>query len=325
LIAVIRIFFEFLWFTASSPLFTDIIFPSCNTAGKIIEIKYENQVFSSQPYMGCIILVEKTGMQLTDTHCHLDFERFNPDRDQVVQRALKAGVQRILVPGIDLHSSMAAVGLTAQVSQIYAAVGVHPNSGTTWTRTTLAELTELFQNNKVVAVGEIGLDYYRDATPQHLQRKIFREQLEMAAEQNLPVVIHNRQASQDLIPILQEWQEDLLDSGSSLADRPGVLHSFSDDYKTAEQVLELGFYLGFTGPVTFRKAVELQDIARRVPFEKLLIETDAPYLTPHPFRGKRNEPAHVQFVAEKIAELRGLLPDEVGKISTANAKKLFNW
>ena len=125
--------------------------------------------------------------------------------------------------------------------------------------------------------------------------------------------------------MLLEWQEDLAASGSSLADAPGVLHSFSDDFETAERVLEIGFYLGFTGPVTFRKAIELQDIARRVPLEKLLIETDAPYLTPHPFRGKRNEPAHVYYVAEKIAELRGLSTEEIGKISTQNAKIIFNW
>ena len=264
-------------------------------------------------------------MQLTDTHCHLDFERFDSDRDQVIQRALKAGVERILIPGIDLHSSMAAVGLTNQHSHIFAAVGVHPNSGTSWTRTSLAELTDLSQYNKVVAIGEIGLDYYRDHTPQPLQRKVFREQLAMAADLNLPVVIHNREATRDLLPMLLEWQEDLADSGSSLADAPGVLHSFSDDFETAERVLEIGFYLGFTGPVTFRKAIELQEIARRVPLEKLLIETDAPFLSPHPFRGKRNEPAHVSYVAEKIAELRGLSPEEIGKISTQNAKKIFNW
>ncbi|MEN8241838.1 MAG: TatD family hydrolase, partial [Chloroflexota bacterium] len=150
-------------------------------------------------------------MQLTDTHCHLDFNRFDPDRDQVVGRALKAGVQRILVPGIDLHSSMAAVGLTAKYKEVFAAVGVHPNSGKSWTRTTLAELADLSQKNKVVAVGEIGLDYYRDHTPQHLQRKVFREQLGLAAEYQLPVVIHNRQATKDLLPILLEWQEDLAD------------------------------------------------------------------------------------------------------------------
>jgi TatD DNase family protein len=264
-------------------------------------------------------------MQLTDTHCHLDFDRFDQDRDQVIQRAIRAGVERILVPGIDIHSSMAAAGLAEQHSMIYAGVGVHPNSGTTWTSTTKAELTDLATKAKVVVIGEIGLDYYRDWTPHHVQRKVFREQLKLAADVELPVVIHNRDASEDLIPMLLEWHENLVEKGSPLAAAPGVLHSYSDDLETAERVIDAGFYLGISGPVTFRKAVELQEVARRAPLEKLLIETDAPYLTPHPFRGKRNEPAHVYYVAEKIAELRGVPPDEVGKISANNAKILFNW
>jgi TatD DNase family protein len=264
-------------------------------------------------------------MQLTDTHCHLDFDRFDQDRDQVIQRAVRAGVARILIPGIDIHSSMAAVGLAEQHSMIYAGVGVHPNSGTTWTSTTKAELADLTRKTKVVAIGEIGLDYYRDWTPHHVQRKVFREQLELAAETELPVAIHNRDASEDLIPILLEWHEDLVDMGSSLAEAPGVLHSYSDDLETAERVIDAGFFLGISGPVTFKKAVELQEIACRIPLERLLIETDAPYLTPHPFRGKRNEPGYVYYVAEKIAELRGVSPDEVGKISANNAKILFNW
>lgn len=264
-------------------------------------------------------------MQLTDTHCHLDFDRFDQDRDQVITRAVRAGVERILIPGIDIHSSMAAVGLTEQYPMIFAGVGVHPNSGTTWTLTTKAELTDLAQKNKVVAIGEIGLDYYRDWTPQHLQRKIFREQLELAAELELPVAIHNRDAAEDLIPMLLEWHEDLIEMESALAKAPGVLHSYSDDFETAERVVAAGFYLGISGPVTFKKAIQLQEIARAIPLDKLLIETDAPYLTPHPFRGKRNEPAHVYYIAEKIAELRGVSPDDVGNISANNAKILFNW
>lgn len=264
-------------------------------------------------------------MRLTDTHCHLDFDRFDEDRDQVIQRAVKAGVERILIPGIDVHSSMAAVGLTEQQEKIFAAVGVHPNSGTTWTSTTIAELTDLAQKPKVVAIGEIGLDYYRDWTPHHVQRKVFREQLELATEMDLPVAIHNRDAAVDMIPMLLEWHQDLIEMDSPLAGAPGVLHSFSDDLETAERVVAAGFYLGISGPVTFRKAIELQEIARNIPIESLLIETDAPYLTPHPFRGKRNEPAHVYYIAEKIAEIRGVSPAAVGQITTNNAKILFNW
>jgi TatD DNase family protein len=234
-------------------------------------------------------------------------------------------VERLLIPGIDIHSSMAAASLAEEHAMVYAGVGVHPNSGTTWTPTTRAELSDLTRKTKVVAIGEIGLDYYRDWTPHHVQRKVFREQLELAADVELPVVIHNRDAGDDLIPMLLDWQEDLVEEGSPLADAPGVLHSYSDDLETAERVIAAGFYLGISGPVTFKKAVELQEIARRIPLEKLLIETDAPYLTPHPFRGKRNEPGYVYYVAEKIAELRGVSPDEVGKITANNAKILFNW
>jgi TatD DNase family protein len=264
-------------------------------------------------------------MRLTDTHCHLDFDRFDQDRDQVIKRAVRAGVERILIPGIDIHSSMAATGLAEQHPMIFAAVGVHPNSGTTWTQTTKAELADLADRTKVVAIGEIGLDYYRDWAPQHLQRKIFREQLQLAAELELPVAVHNREAAEDLIPMLLEWHEDLIETGSPLAEAPGVLHSYSDDFETAERVVAAGFYLGISGPVTFKKAIQLQEIARTIPLNNLLIETDAPYLTPHPFRGKRNEPAHVYYVAEKIAELRGVSPDDVGNISANNAKILFNW
>jgi TatD DNase family protein len=264
-------------------------------------------------------------MQLTDTHCHLDIERFDTDRDQVIERAVKAGVERMLVPGLDEASSMAAIRLAAAHPPIFAAVGVHPNSGTSWKAGTRSALEQMTRKEKVVAVGEIGLDYYREHTPHNLQRKIFREQLALAADRQLPVVIHNRDAAEDLLPILLEWQQDLVDAHNPLAEKPGVLHSFSDTWQVAEQVLEAGFYLGFTGPVTFKKAVELQQIVRQVPQDHLLIETDSPYLSPHPFRGKRNEPARVYFVAEKIAELRGLTPVEVGEISANNATILFNW
>lgn len=264
-------------------------------------------------------------MQLTDTHCHLEFGQFYPDRKEVIHRAVRAGVERILIPGVDLESSTAAVQMLKENKIFYASVGVHPNSGQTWNSDTKQKLSVLAGKANVVAIGEIGLDYYRDSTPQHVQRKVFREQLSLAAMMELPVVIHNRDASDDVVRMLLEWQEDLADSGSHLAKAPGVLHAYSDDLATAEPLLEAGFYLGIAGPVTFKKAVELQEVARRVPLEKLLIETDAPYLTPHPFRGKRNEPAHVYYIAEKIAELRGLTPKEVGKISTNNAKILFNW
>jgi len=262
---------------------------------------------------------------LTDTHCHLDFEPFDPDRDQVIERAWKQGVTRILVPGIDQNSSLAAVALAEQSDFIFAAVGFHPNHGTEWNRDARNFLVELAAHPKVVAIGEIGLDFYRDWTPQVLQRKIFREQLEIAAEVGLPVVIHDREAHDAVIPGLIQWQAELEQSGQKLAHKPGVLHSYSGNIKEAEEVLDAGFYLGITGPVTFKNALEMQEVARIIPERQLLIETDGPYLTPHPHRGKRNEPSFVYYVAEKIAELRGISPEQVGKLTSDNAKNLFNW
>jgi len=262
---------------------------------------------------------------LTDTHCHLDFDRFDADREQVIARAKKQGLTHILVPGIDLASSRAAVALADEFEMVYAAVGVHPNSGTTWEADTRQQLADLAGHPKVVAIGEIGLDYYRDWTPKPLQRKVFREQLALAAELGKPVIIHNREAFEDVVPMLTDWQEELAESGDQLAEIPGVLHSYSGNIMQAESVLTSGYYLGFTGPVTFKNALDTQEVAQKIPLDKMLIETDAPYLTPHPFRGKRNEPAHVYYVAEKIASLRGKSPDEIGKITSRNAKKLFDW
>jgi TatD DNase family protein len=186
-------------------------------------------------------------------------------------------------------------------------------------------LAELAKHPKVVAIGEIGLDFYQDWTPRPLQEKIFQEQLVLAADLGLPVVIHDRDAHEVLLPALVTWQAMLLKTGNKIATKPGVLHSYSGNIKQAEPVLNAGFFLGITGPVTFKKALEMQEVATKAPPDRLLIETDAPYLTPHPHRGKRNEPSYVYYVAEKIAELRGISPEQVGKLTTENAKNLFGW
>lgn len=264
-------------------------------------------------------------LTLTDTHCHLDFDQFDNDRNQVIDRAEKRGLNRILVPGIDMASSRAAVALAEQYEIVYAAVGVHPNHGTAWSTDTHKFLIELAEHPKVVAIGEIGLDFYRDWTPNALQRKIFRKQLEIAAEVGLPVVIHNREADDTTIPMLVEWQKMLQNSGHELALKPGVLHSYSGNIKLAEPVLNSGFFLGITGPVTFKNALDTQEVARNIPADRLLIETDGPFLTPHPYRGKRNEPSYVYYVAEKIAELRSVSPEQVSRFTSDNAKNLFKW
>ena len=265
-------------------------------------------------------------MTHVDTHCHLYFDAYDKDRDAVLSRAWEAGVERILVPGIDLASSRAALKLAEAHPQVYAAVGVHPNSATTWDAQTLDALTQLAAHPKVVAIGEIGLDYYRDRAPRSLQKRVLREQVALAGRVNLPIIIHTRNSNPedracfaDIIEIIRDMRAELSE------DRPGVFHSFLESEAEAQQALEQSFYIGITGPVTFNNAHELRRVVASTPVEKLLIETDGPFLTPHPHRGKRNEPAHVCHVAEKIAHVLGLSPRGLAEVTTANAMCLFQW
>ncbi len=262
-------------------------------------------------------------MALVDTHCHLDFDAFDADRAEVIARAQEAGVDAIVNPSIDRANAAKVVALAQETACVYAAVGVHPNSSTEWNAHCAEELRQLAQHSRVVAIGEIGLDYYWDDAPHDVQQKALQAQLELAAEMELPVIVHNREASEDLLAILLEWQAGLASSANSLAARPGVLHSFSGDQAMAERAVAAGYFLGFTGPLTFKNAPDLQAIARQVPLERILIETDSPFLSPHPLRGQRNEPARVQLVAEKLAELKGLPYEEVAAATTANARQLF--
>jgi TatD DNase family protein len=269
---------------------------------------------------------------LFDSHCHLDFEAFDHDREHVLERARFAGVVGILNPGVDLENSRQVVGLSASQDFVFAAVGIHPNSASSWEDGTLSSLTELARQPKVLAIGEIGLDYYRDRAPRQLQLEIFERQLELAGKMNLPVIIHTRdlspaerQATADALAILAQWQVELAFAQSPLLGCPGVLHSYSGDLDSARMAIEMGFYIGVTGPVTFRNAPDLQNIVAELPVERLLIETDAPFLTPHPHRGKRNEPAYVRLVADKIALIQNLEPEEVAQTTTSNADRLFNW
>jgi TatD DNase family protein len=202
----------------------------------------------------------------------------------------------------------------------------------TWDKNTLGELRELAMHPKVVAIGEIGLDYYRDRAPRDVQVRAFELQLELAAEIDLPVVIHlrnrsveDRRAALDVLDLLTAWRAALDSSHSALVERPGLLHSYSDSLEAAKQAVQLNFWIGISGPVTFKKAEELRKIVKALPLERLLVETDAPFLTPHPYRGKRNEPAYVRFVTEKIAQVRELPIKTVADITTENAKRLFHW
>jgi TatD DNase family protein len=263
---------------------------------------------------------------LIDTHCHLYFDSYDGDRQAVLTRAGAADVERILAPGIDLASSRAAVDLAEAHPPVYAAVGVHPNSALTWEPGTLDGLHDLLAHDKVVAVGEMGLDYYRDRAPKSIQRRVFRDQLALAGEARLPVILHVRNASpedraciDDLLAILEEMRSELLE------EHPGVVHSFSGNLDEALKLVAFGFFIGITGPVTYPNADGLRRVVDAVPLEHLLIETDGPFLTPQPRRGRRNEPAYVAYVAEKIAETRRVSPKFVADETTQNAKRLFGF
>ncbi len=264
-------------------------------------------------------------MRLTDTHCHLNLEQFDGDREEVISRAINLGIERFLIPGIDLATSRSAVDLAEKYPQIFVAVGVQPNSGMSWTNSTLKEIEELASHPKVVAIGEIGLDYYWDKTPKEKQAKIFYQQLELAMDLELPVVIHNREATKDTLAMLERWHQKLLESESPLILRPGVLHSFSGNEEDALQALAINFFLSISGPVTYKNAKILRKVVANTDIEKLIIETDSPYLTPQRFRGQRNEPSYVSFIANKISEIKELSAKEVANITAENAEKLFNW
>jgi TatD DNase family protein len=253
---------------------------------------------------------------MIDTHCHLDFPHFDEDRDEVLVRAVDAGVTAVINPGTDLESSRRAVALTERYDNVYAAVGVHPHDASTLGHQTLFELRQLAAHPKVVAIGEIGLDYYRDLSPRAQQRTAFESQLALAADRDLPVIIHQRESETDVTVALRDW------AGGG---HPGcVLHAFSGDQAMADEAVSLGFYIGVGGPLTWRKPDRrLPEIIAHLPLGCLVVETDAPYLTPHPNRGKRNEPAYVVLVAERLAQLCGLSFNELSRQVTRNALRLF--
>jgi TatD DNase family protein len=265
-------------------------------------------------------------MQLFDSHAHLESPRFDPDREQVIARACSAGVTRMLSCGSDLATSEAEVLLSRQHQGIYAAVGIHAHEASSALRQepdkqkgleldeqAFERLREMAMQRGVVALGEIGLDYHYDFSPREAQRLVLARQLALAVELDLPVVLHNREADHDLRRLVEA------------APRPlcGVLHCFLADQEMAHWALARGFYIGVAGPITFEKVRHLPDIVRRIPLDRLLIETDAPYLTPRPKRGQRNEPALVRYVAERLAEILGLPLENLAQRTTENACQLF--
>ena len=260
-------------------------------------------------------------IDLIDTHCHLNFQRYDEDRDAVIKNAAAAGVKRIIIPAVDIQTGTEALPLADQYSGVYVAVGIHPYSRTDFTEAIVAAIEMMAKSPKVIAIGEIGLDYYRDRSPKHIQHLAFKTQLALAAKLELPVIIHNREADNDTLAILEAWVKGL---PKSLKARPGVLHSFSASQETADRALALGFYLGFTGPVTFKNADSLRRIAASVPLDRILAETDGPFLTPAPYRGKRNEPAYIPHIIERLATLKAITPGAMAQATTENATNLFN-
>jgi TatD DNase family protein len=248
---------------------------------------------------------------LFDTHVHLNAEQYEDDLQEVINRALEKGVQNMVVVGFDGPTIKKAIQID---DFIYASVGWHPVDAVDMTDEHLAWIEELAQHPKVVALGEMGLDYHWDKSPKEVQKDVFRRQIRLARKVNLPIIIHNRDATEDVVTILKE--EHVEEVG-------GIMHCFTGSIEVAKQCMDMNMYISFGGPVTFKNAKKPKEVATDLPLDKLLIETDCPYLTPHPFRGKRNEPGYVSYVAEQIAELKGITYEELADITTANAKKLF--
>ena len=251
---------------------------------------------------------------LVDSHAHIDDERFDADRDEVVARALAAGVSLILNVGADMGSSARSVALAEKYSGIYAAVGMHPHDAKDMRETDYTQLEQWTKHPRVVAIGEIGLDYHYDLSPRPLQKEVFLRQLDLARKTGKPFIIHEREAHADTLEIIRSAARGL----------KGVFHCFSGSVETAREYLKMGFYISVAGPVTFSKSGKTKEVAKFVPLDRLLVETDSPYLTPQPHRGHRNEPAYVRLVAEEIASLRNLPLEEVAAATTANVRRLFD-
>lgn len=251
---------------------------------------------------------------LFDTHVHLNAYQYKDDVEEVIARAKEAGVSYMVVVGFNEETIEKALELTERYPFIYAAVGWHPVDAIDMTDKHMEWLEQLATHPKVVALGEMGLDYHWDKSPKDVQKDVFRRQIRLAKKVKLPIIIHNREASADIVQILQE---------EGAAEVGGIMHCFSGSVEIAKQCLALNFYLSFGGPVTFKNARKPKEVVKHVPLERLLIETDCPYLTPHPFRGKRNEPAYVKYIAEEMAQLKEIEYEQLAKITTNNAKRLF--
>ncbi|KSU76553.1 TatD DNase family protein [Fictibacillus enclensis] len=249
-----------------------------------------------------------------DTHAHLNAIQFEEDLEDVIQRALDEGISHIVVVGFDQPTIKGALKLADTYDFIYAAVGWHPVDAVDMTPEDLQWIEELADHPKVVAIGEMGLDYHWDKSPKDVQKRVFRQQIQLAKKVKLPIIIHNREATQDVVDILRE---------EGAEEVGGIMHCFSGSLEVAKECMDMNFYISFGGPVTFKNAKKPKEVAKEIPIDRLLIETDCPYLSPHPLRGKRNEPSYVKYVAEAIAELREIPLEDLVKKTTENAKRLY--
>lgn len=249
-----------------------------------------------------------------DTHVHLNADQYEDDLQKVINRALDANVKKMVVIGFDRITIERAMKLVEEYSFLYAVVGWHPVDAIDCTEEDLKWIEELAEHEKVVGIGEMGLDYHWDKSPKDVQQALFRQQIRLAQKVNLPIIIHNRDATEDVIRILQEEEAHLTG---------GIMHCYGGSVETAKQCIEMNFMISLGGPVTFKNAKKPKEVATEIPLEYLLIETDAPYLAPHPHRGKRNEPALVTLVAEEIAHLKGITVEEVAEATTKNAERFF--
>lgn len=274
-------------------------------------------------------------MSITDTHCHLYWHKFDDDREGVIQRAIEAGVKRMLVPGTTIETSRQAIELAEKHAQVYAAVGIHPTDADGFSENDLETLHKLAEHEKVSAIGEVGLDFYwvKDSEKKKHQKRTLESQVQIAEALNKPLVIHLREESDaaegpvfdEFFQLIEPWLDKWKRQKHPLGANPGTLHSFNGNASLAAKGIELGFFIGVTGPVTYPKNQSHREMIQRLPLDRILIETDAPFLPPVPFRGKRNEPAFVRHIADKIAEIHSKSPAEIAEITTANAARLFAW
>jgi len=248
-----------------------------------------------------------------DTHTHLQFESYDKDRELVIQRAIKNDIDAVITIGTDLKSSNDALDLAKKFAVVYASVGIHPNDCINTSSNDLDELEKMAQKDKAIAIGEIGLDYYRQYSPKEKQKDVLRKQIQLARKLGLPIIIHNRDAHEDIYKVLKEERAEEIS---------GVFHSFSGDITFLKSILALNYHVSFTGPVTF-KNTNYNKLIDYVPLEQLLLETDSPFLAPVPFRDKRNEPSFIRYIAEKVAQVKGITLEKLAEITSDNAKNLF--